>query len=149
MHAVHFLSRRRFLGALPLIAALLLAVLLLRFPSRASRPSVPDDAARIAYLESLGWQIDPQPIESLRLCLPADLTAAYGSYLDLQKSQGFPFSDYAGQIICRTTYRITNYPGGRTDAQINLLQYEDTVIAGDVMLLGVNGGQFPLTYPDH
>lgn len=140
------LPRRRLLPILLAILAAILAVVSLLRPAQPTRICVGDNESRITYLESLGWQVEPQPLETLQIRLPEDLSAAYSDYLKLQKSQSMPFSDYAGQIICRTTYRITNYPGGRTDAQVNLLQYRDRIIAGDVMLLGKDGGQFPLPY---
>ena len=144
---VFFLSRRRLLLCIfLLLAAVVVAALCLR-PSHTAQKTAADNAQRVAYLEELGWQVETEPIETLRMTLPDDLSADYAEYLALQKAQDFPFASYAGQEICRTTYRITNYPGGRADAQVNLLQCGDAVIGGDVVLLGENGGQFPLTYP--
>ena len=76
-----------------------------------------------------------------------DLKASCADYVALQKAQGLPFADYGGQTVCRYTFRLTNYPGGRTDAQANLLLCGSDVIAGDVMLLGADGGQFSLAFP--
>ena len=42
---------------------------------------------------------------------------------------------------------MTNYPGGRGDAQVNLLQCDGAVVAGDVVLLGEDGGVFGLEFP--
>ena len=101
---------------------------------------------RVAYLEALGWQVEPEPLETLQIKLPADLKG-YEDYLALQTEQGLPFADCGGKVVCRYTYRVTNYPGGRRDAQVNLLQCDGAVVAGDVVLLGEDGGVFGLEFP--
>lgn len=142
------LTRRRLLPVL--LAALAALAVILFFALLRSVPDCPQaegSAGCAAYLEKLGWQVEPDPLETLRLRLPEDLTAEYGDYIALQKDQGLPFADCGGQTVCRYTFRLTNYPGGRTDAQANLYLCGRTVIAGDVMLLGEGGGQLPLAFP--
>ena len=147
MRVLH-LSRRRLLPALLLVPAALAAALFfaLRTPHSPDSISIPDGAGCAAYLEKLGWEVAPDPIETLQLRLPEDLKASCADYVALQKAQGLPFADYGGQTVCRYTFRLTNYPG-RTDAQANLLLCGSAVIAGDVMLLGADGGQFSLAFP--
>ena len=148
MRVLH-LSRRRLLPALLLVPAALAAALFfaLRTPHSPDSISIPDGAGCAAYLEKLGWEVAPDPIETLQLRLPEDLKASCADYVALQKAQGLPFADYGGQTVCRYTFRLTNYPGGRKDAQANLLLCGSGVIAGDVMLLGADGGQFSLAFP--
>lgn len=45
---------------------------------------------RAAYLAGFGWQIAPEPVETLHLQLPEDLSAEWRDYLKLQQSQGLP-----------------------------------------------------------
>ena len=148
MRVLH-LSRRRLLPALLLVPAALAAVLFfaLRTSHSPDSISIPDSAGCAAYLERLGWEVAPDPIETLQLRLPEDLKASCADYVALQKAQGLPFDDYGGPTVCRYTFRLTHYPGGRTDAQANLLLCGSAVIAGDVMLLGADGGQFSLAFP--
>lgn len=148
MRVLH-LSRRRLLPALLLVPAALAAALFfaLRTSHSPDSISIPDSTGYAAYLERLGWEVAPDPIETLQLRLPEDLKASCADYVALQKAQGLPFADYGGQTVCRYTFRLTNYPGGRTDAQVNLLLCGSAVIAGDVMLLGADGGQFSLAFP--
>ena len=148
MRVLH-LSRRRLQPALLLVPAALAAALFfaLRTSHSPDSISIPDSAGCAAYLERLGWEVAPDPIETLQLRLPEDLKASCADYVALQKAQGLPFADYGGQTVCRYTFRLTNYPGGRTDAQANLLLFGSAVIAGDVMLLGADGGQFSLAFP--
>lgn len=148
MRVLH-LSRRRLLPALLLVPAALAAALFFALRTSHSPDSIstPDSAGCAAYLEGLGWEVAPDPIETLQLRLPEDLKASCANYVALQKAQGLPFADYGGQTVCRYTFRLTNYPGERTDAQANLLLCGSAVIAGDVMLLGADGGQFSLAFP--
>lgn len=147
MRVIH-LTRRRLLPVLLAALAALAAALFFALPKAdRSCTQAEGSAGCVAYLEKLGWQAAPEPIETLRLRLPEDLTAEYGDYIALQEAQRLPFADCGGQTVCRYTFRLTNYPGGRADAQANIYLCGRTVIAGDVMLLGEGGGQFPLTFP--
>lgn len=147
MRVIH-LTRRRLLPVLLAALAVLALALFFALPKNdRDCPRAEGSAGCAAYLEKLGWQVEPDPLETLRLRLPEDLTAEYGEYIALQKEQGLPFADCGGQTVCRYTFRLTNYPGGRTDAQANLYLCGQSVIAGDVMLLGEGGGQLPLAFP--
>lgn len=142
------LTRRQLLPVLPAALAALAVILFFTLPkSDTGSIQAEGSAGCAAYLEKLGWQADPEPIETLRLRLPEDLTAEYGDYIALQRAQNLPFADCGGQAVCRYTFRLTNYPGGRTDAQANIYLCGRTVIAGDVMLLGEGGGRQTLDYP--
>ena len=33
-------------------------------------PQLTDNSQRVAYIESLGWQVDPEPLETLQFLLP-------------------------------------------------------------------------------
>ena len=54
---------------------------------------------RVAYLEGFGWQVNPQPIETLDLQLPERLENEWETYAKLQKEQNLPFADFAGQAV--------------------------------------------------
>ena len=75
---------------------------------------------RVAYLQELGWQVSPEPIETLDLQLPEELAPQWGEYLTLQAKQGLPFADCAGQAVRRFTYTVANYPGFPDGVQANL-----------------------------
>ena len=65
---------------------------------------------RVAFLEGLGWQVEPQPIETLDLQLPETLENEWADYAKLQKSQNLPFAEFTGQAVKRYTDTVTNYP---------------------------------------
>lgn len=102
---------------------------------------------RVAYLEALGWQVEPQPIETLDLQLPERLEGEWDAYAKLQKGQGLPFSEFAGQAVKRYTYTVTNYPEIPQGVQANLYLWGDQIIGGDVIFTGQGGFQTDLAFP--
>ena len=102
---------------------------------------------RVAYLEALGWQVEPQPIETLDLQLPETLDGEWDAYAKLQKGQGLPFSEFAGQAVKRYTYTVTNYPDIPQGVQANLYLWGDQIIGGDVIFTGQGGFQTDLAFP--
>lgn len=102
---------------------------------------------RVAYLEALGWQVEPQPIETLDLQLPEKLEGEWDAYAKLQKGQGLPFSEFAGQAVKRYTYTVTNYPEIPRGVQANLYLWGDQIIGGDVIFTGQGGFQTDLAFP--
>ena len=102
---------------------------------------------RVAYLEALGWQVEPQPIETLDLQLPEKLEGEWDAYAKLQKGQGLPFSEFAGQAVKRYTYTVTNYPEIPQGVQANLYLWGDQIIGGDVIFTGQGGCQTDLAFP--
>ena len=115
LYIIHMrFTRRRLLltaAALVLVTGM---TLLLAGCFRSSTPCEEVDLAtndqRVAYLEGLGWQVSPEPVETLDLQLPEDLKSQWGDYLKLQEKQGLPFGGCAGQTVRRFTYTVTNYP---------------------------------------
>ena len=107
--------------------------------SAAAPKKVKTNENRIAYLESLGWQVNPDPIAVEELLIPEEFDETYGEYLALQESQGFHLNDYCGKRVKRYTYEITNYPTGETGVQAALLIYKNTVVGGEVLSAQLNG----------
>lgn len=136
-----------------LLFGLVCAVLILlagRTPA-APEPEVPiltsaQDCA--AYLRSLGWEIQPEPVETLQFLLPEVLEEPYLSYNALQLTQGFDLTTCCGKQISRYTFCVTNYPDHPENVQANLYLCEDTLVAGDILCTGENGFQVCLEYPN-
>ena len=66
-------------------------------------PMLKNNADRIAYLHSLGWEVAPEPTESLELQLPETLPVNYIAYNQIQLAQGFDLSAYCGKRLTRYT----------------------------------------------
>ena len=141
-------------AALAVIAAGVAAavvVILVSFVQRGSADDLPeliDNAQRVEYLQSLGWEVEPEPVETLQFLLPESLAEPYLSYNQLQKEQGFDLSEYCGKQVNRYTYTVLNYPNRPDDVQINLYICENRPAAGDVFCSGADGFQETLVYPE-
>lgn len=102
---------------------------------------------RIAYLASMGWQVEEEPVETLQFLLPEELEEPYLTYNELQDAQGFDLSACCGKQVARYTYTVTNYPGRTEGVQANLYVCEGQPVAGDILCAGADGFQDTLVYP--
>ena len=136
--------------AVVLAGAALAAVILLAGPSggSAEQPRLATNGDRVAYLESLGWQVEPEPVETLQFLLPQTLEEPYLTYNELQDAQGFDLSACCGKQVARYTYAVTNYPGRAEGVQANLYVCEGQPVAGDILCAGADGFQDTLVYPE-
>lgn len=150
MFVVHMRRRRAALlaAAMALGLALLLSGCLRGKTAPAETALAATAEERIAYLTGFGWQAAPEPVETLRLQLPEDLSAEGRDYLKLQQSQGLPFGDYAGREVERYTYHILNYPGVERGVQANLYVADGIVIAGDIVSTGEQSFRQGLAFPE-
>ena len=101
-----------------------------------------------AYLTSCGWEILPEPVETLQFLLPEVLEEPYLSYNALQLTQGFDLSNSCGKQISRITFTVTNYPDRPEGVQANLYLCEELLVAGDILCIGQNGFQVGLAFPE-
>ena len=134
---------------LGLVSALVI-VLAGRLPSDSPTEALvlSDGAQRVAYLESLGWQVEPEPVETLQFLLPEELEEPYLTYSELQDAQGFDLAACCGKQVARYTYTVTNYPGRPEGVQANLYVCEGRPAAGDILCAGADGFQDTLVYPE-
>ena len=125
------------------IVMALLIVLMGRLPADESSalPQLTSNAERVAYLESLGWQVETEPVETLQFLLPDTLAEPYLTYNALQTAQGFDLTPCLGKQVSRYTYAVTNYPDRAEGIQANLYICEDRPVAGDICCPGANGFQ--------
>lgn len=133
-----------------LVLGLIAAALLLLSGRRESSVKVPQllsNADRVSYLQSFGWQVAEEPVETLQLLFPEKLEEPYLSYNELQKTQGFDLTGCCGKQVARYTYTVRNYPGQAQGVQINLYVCEGVPAAGDVIASGADGFQAVLAYP--
>ena len=144
-------SRKKAALAVIVLGLVLALVIVLagRLPSDSPAEAVvlSDSAQRVAYLESLGWQVDPEPLETLQFLMPETLEEPYLSYNQLQLEQGFDLTECCGRQLSRYTYRVTNYPGRAEGVQANLYVCEGQPVAGDILCAGADGFQDTLVYP--
>lgn len=145
-------SRKRAVASVLFLGVVMAALIVLagRTPDEPETPlpKLTCNEEQVAYLQSLGWDVEPEPIETLQFLLPAELEEPYRSYNELQLSQGFDLSECCGKQISRSTYTVKNYPGQPQGVQANLYICDDVPVAGDVCSSGAKGFQAPLIPPE-
>ncbi len=94
--------------------------------------SASNNEERVKFLQDLGWQTAASPVESSRVKIPKENSEVFTRYNNLQKSQGYDLSQYAGKNVMRYVYKITNYPGATEPVYATLLVYKNQVIGGDI-----------------
>lgn len=138
-------SRKKAVLAVIAMGVVMAALIILmgRLPAEeeSSLPQLTDNSQRVAYLQSLGWEVEPEPLETLQFLLPDTLAEPYLTYNELQKAQGFDLTACCGKQVARYTYAVTNYPGRTAGVQANLYICEDLPVAGDVLCPGAQGFQ--------
>ena len=144
-------SRKKAVGSV-IVMGVVMAILILltakHDETTAELPQLTDNVRRIAYLESWGWQVEAEPLETLQFLLPETLEEPYLSYNTLQKSQGFDLSACCGKQVTRYTYTVTNYPDRPRGVQVNLYLCDGLPVAGDIFCPGAGGFRAGLQYPE-
>lgn len=130
-----------------ILAGLIILVSRLTGSPETPQPELTDNPQRVEYLLSLGWQVEPEPLETLQFLLPDTLEEPYLSYNQLQLPQGFDLEACCGKQVSRFTYAVTNYPGRSEGVQANLYVCEELPVAGDLCCPGADGFQEPLIQP--
>ena len=120
-----------------LIAAVALIIALISIlggkePAPTAVTTMSDNDSRVQFLESLGWQVITSPKEASQVKIPTEQSPVYSRYNDLQKSQGYDLSQYAGKNVMRYVYEIQNFPGAEQPVYATLLVYKNQIIGGDV-----------------
>ena len=133
-------------------AVVLIAGLVLIFGGDGSAPTAstnaPSNDARVAFLESFGWDVTTSPVESGQVKIPKESSEVFDRYNSLQKSQGYDLSAYAGKTVMRYVYRINNYPGATDPVYATLLVYKNQIIGGDVTNTSAKGAVSGFKMPE-
>ena len=88
---------------------------------------------RVAYLATFGWSVNAEPTQTQKVKIPDTAeNKVFARYNDLQKSQGFDLTDFAGKEVMRYVYEILNYPDASAPVYASVLVYDGHIIGGDV-----------------
>ena len=102
--------------------------------------SVEDNDARIAYLATYGWQVEPEAESIEEIVIPQKFSDVFEKYNAIQLEQGFDLNKQKGQRVKRYSYIVTNYPDEPDYVRANLFICKGKVVAGDICSLKVQGG---------
>ncbi|MBO4939348.1 MAG: DUF4830 domain-containing protein [Oscillospiraceae bacterium] len=97
-----------------------------------SAAPISSNDARVKFLTDFGWEVTNSPIESSQVRIPDTSTEVFDRYNQLQKSQGYDLSSYAGKNAMRYVYQVNNYPGATDPVYATVLVHKNKVIGGDI-----------------
>ena len=100
--------------------------------SLSTAPAADTNDARVQFLTDFGWEVTPSPTESSQVKIPKGEDPVFSRYNELQKSQGYDLSKFAGKQVMRYVYQINNYPGAKEPVYATVLVYKDQIIGGDI-----------------
>ena len=124
------------------IAAIIVGLILLlggRGEAQTTSAAVSNNDARVKFLTDLGWEVTTSPAESSQVRIPENATEVFDRYNQLQKSQGYDLTQYAGKSVMRYVYKINNFPGATEPVYATLLVYKNQIIGGDVTNTAAGG----------
>ena len=117
-------------------AAAVIVALILTLGGQSADPAavstMSDNDNRVQFLADKGWEVTTSPVESGQVRIPKEPTPVYQRYNDLQKSQGFDLTKYAGKTVMRYVYQVNNFPGATEPVYATLLVYKNQIIGGDI-----------------
>lgn len=126
---------KKILMVLGIIAALIVGAIWLfggEDDVATAAPAVSTNDGRVQFLRDFGWEVAQSPVESSQVKIPRETTEVFDRYNQLQKSQGYDLTQFAGKNVMRFVYKIENYPGATEPVYATLLIYKNQVIGGDI-----------------
>ena len=150
MFVLSMKTTRPRLVAFGAVCGLLLAVVAgTKMLSPAVPTASPVATEPVAYLQRMGYEVDPQWTALQEITIPVEEDAAFAEYNALLQAAGYDLTAYRGERVKCYTYAVRNYPGTeRVEARVYV--HKDRVIAGDIASVEADGfckGLTPLT-PD-
>lgn len=99
---------------------------------------------RMAFIRSLGWEPAEESETEKEVLMPGKFPQVLEKYNELQLSQGYDLTRYAGKKIRVYTYTLKNCPED-SGAQCTLYAYRGRLIGGDIHSPAFSGYMRPLT----
>ena len=134
---------KKVLIALAAVAGLIIALVLTLGGGKSADPAavttMSDNGSRVQFLKEQGWDVTTSPKESSQVRIPKEMSPVYERYNELQKSQGYDLSRFAGKTVMRYVYQVNNYPGASEPVYATLLVYKNQIIGGDITNTALQG----------
>ena len=100
---------------------------------------------RTAYLQSLGWEIDPDSESFRTVIVPDQLEGIMAQYNKMQLRQGYDLNRHLGESCLQYCYEVTNYPDADGKVLVSLYLQDGEIIAADIHSTALNGFMHGLT----
>jgi len=146
-------QKPKLIAVVCLIAAIVCIALVVLSGNGESTPGTPDldvstNEGRIEWLSSCGWTVDAQPAEVQNVRIPEEMDEVLQRYNELQRSQGYDLTRFAGKEVTRYVYSILNYTGTADPVYATLLVHNGQVIGGDITVTGAGGCMHGFVLPE-
>lgn len=119
--------------------------------AEAMNPSgkIKSDEDRLRYIEGLGWKVaDEQPCEVIEVRIPEEFDEVYTAYNEMQKAAGYDLEKYQGKRVKRWSFYLADFMGKpENTVKINLLEYKNKIIGGDICETAADGFLYGLKGP--
>lgn len=132
------LSKAKIAIAAVVVIAIIVALIFLlgggeKTPAQEQPITVSSNDDRVAFLASFGWSVNAEPVQTQQVMIPSqDDSEVFSRYNQLQISQGYDLTEYAGENAMRYVYEVLNYPEATAPVYATVLVYNSTVIGGDI-----------------
>ena len=123
------------------LVTLLIAALVLGSILAAAKTGTPEAAdarngqtneARVAYITQQGWQVNAEPVQTQSVKIPTEEGEVFRRYNELQKSQGFDLTQYAGRQATRYVYEVLNAADAAGPVYATIFVLDGKIVGGDV-----------------
>ena len=121
------------------IVAAIVAVVVLAAVIIAAKQGLPEEPAaggtneaRVAFLARYGWEVNAEPVRTQIVTIPTEDSEVFSRYNELQKSQGFDLTQYAGRRATQYVYEILNYPDADQPVYATIFVLDGKIVGGDV-----------------
>lgn len=139
-----FLKKNRFTIAAAATGLVLIAIII-GFHSIDSAKN----AEVTEYIESLGWQIEPNSLEISHMRIPSTFDPVFEHYNERQKEAGFDLTAYKGARAVRYSYIILNHTHSESaTVRANAIVVNRKIVAADVSSTAGGGFMHAITDTD-
>ena len=143
---VYTLSKQKLLIAILALAVLAVVLIVSVTGCRGGKAqTLSSNSERVAYLQSLGWSVEPDPVKFHPVKIPAQMNETLSRYNQVQLKQGLDLSDDLGRSAERYVYELKNYPDAPGTVYATLIVADGTLIAADLSCSEEGGFVRPLT----
>ena len=142
------LNKKRAIVIVLAVALILTAIIVLAGRRDRDTTDIPAETTAdiVAYLEALGWQVAPEPIEVQEILIPREFDTVYNAYNAMQLEAGFDLRDHRGRPATRYRWQVLNYPDQTEGVIADVLVSGGYIIGGDIQSINIDGfihGLFP------
>ena len=88
--------------------------------------------ARVAFITQQGWQVNAEPVQTQSVKIPAEDSEVFRRYNELQQSQGFDLTQYAGRQATRYVYEVLNTEQAEGAVYATIFVLDGKIVGGDV-----------------